>query len=411
MYPTLYHAVHSLLGLDLQWLKLVNTFGFFIALAFLAGARCLASELGRKHASGTLSVTRRLETPALPPAWLDIGLSCLVAFAFGFKIFGIASGEYTLQGGADTRRYMLSANGDFFGGLLAGIGWLVFKLRQRRQLGPVPNEAPEPVWVEIAPREHVLGLTGYAALGALIGAKLFHLLERPRAILELLERPSIGALFSGLTIYGGVIVGALFALLYCRRHALPFLHVCTSGLPGLMLGYAIGRLGCQLSGDGDWGIVSQGPLPGFDWLPPWFWAFDYPNNVMHAGVPLGSGAFAGYGTHLAPPVYPTPLYESLASLASFALLWSVRRRIERPLVMFGLYLVLNGAERFWIEKIRVNAGYDLFGRSVTQAEIISVLLFVAGVVLLLPPRKPARATAATPAIAAPEPTGAPEAGA
>ncbi len=405
MYPTLYHAVQSLLGLDLQWLKLVNTFGFFIALAFLAGMRCLALELDRKLADGTLAMTRRLETPARPPAALDIGLSCLVMFALGYKIFGIASGEYTLQGGADSRRYMLSANGDFVGGLLGAMGWLLFKLRERRKLGPAPKEQPEPVWVEVAPREHVLGLTGYVALGALIGAKIFHLLERPRAILELIERPSIGALFSGLTIYGGITGGALFALLYCRRHTLPFLHVCTAGLPGLMLGYAIGRLGCHVSGDGDWGIVSRGALPGFDWLPSWFWAFDYPNNVMHAGVPLPSGGFAGYGTHLVPPVYPTPLYESLVCGGSFAALWSVRRHV-RPLVMLGLYLVLNGLERFSIEKIRVNVAYDLFGRAVTQAEIISALLFVAGVALLLP-RKPARLT---PAIAAPGPARAPEAG-
>jgi phosphatidylglycerol---prolipoprotein diacylglyceryl transferase len=150
----------------------------------------------------------------------------------------------------------------------------------------------------------------------------------------------------------------------------------------LMLAYGIGRLGCHFSGDGDWGIPSTSPPPpALAWLPDWFWSYDYPNNVIGSGQ-LFAGGFPGYSTHLVPPVYPTPLYESLAAFALFALLWAVRKHITRPLVMFGLYMMVNGFERFWIEKIRVNATYELFGRAVTQAEIISVLMFVGGAVLI-----------------------------
>ena len=404
MYPTLYHAVHALLGLDLQVLKLVNTLGLMVILGAIAAGRCLISELERKHANGTIAATRRLETPAQPSLLVELGLPCLVAFAFGYKLFGIISGEFTLQGAADARRYMASASGDVVGGLLAGAGWAVLALRGRRRRAPEPRGSAQPIWVEVTPREHVRAIIGHAAVGGLLGGKLFHFLEHPRTFLQWLEHPSLGGLFSGHTFYGGVIVGTVFSLLYCRRKGLPLGAVCAAGLPGVILAYGVGRLGCQLSGDGDWGIVSQGPLPGFDWLPSWFWAYDYPNNVIHAGVPLASGAFPGYGTHLVPAVYPTPLYEALASVGSFAVLWILRRRIERPLSMVGLCLVLNGIERFCIETIRVNAAYDIFGRSVTQAEVIAVLLIAAGVASLLLARRAAPRSPASigPKLPAPE---------
>jgi prolipoprotein diacylglyceryltransferase len=201
--------------------------------------------------------------------------------------------------------------------------------------------------------------------------------------LEFFENPSFDAITAGLTIYGGLIVGALFVYGYCRRNKLPFAQMCDANAPGLMLAYGIGRLGCQLSGDGDWGIPSVADPPGvLAWLPSWFWSFDFPNNVIRQGVPMAQGGFPGYGTHLVPPVYPTPLYEVLAAFAIFGVLWYLRKRIQRPLMLFGIYMMLNGFERFWIEKIRVNSTYDLFGAAVTQAEIIAVVLFVAGAALV-----------------------------
>jgi prolipoprotein diacylglyceryltransferase len=171
-----------------------------------------------------------------------------------------------------------------------------------------------------------------------------------------------------------------------------------------MLAYGIGRLGCHFSGDGDWGIASTSPAPpAVAWLPDWFWAYDYPNNVIGSGVKMATGGFPGYGTHLVPPVYPTPLYESLAAFALFALLWGVRKHIQQPLVMFGLYMMVNGFERFWIEKIRVNATYEILGKTMTQAEIIAVLMFIGGAVLLVVQlkRAPLRSAAPPPAGAPP----------
>jgi len=392
MYPTLYHAFHDLLGVDLQILKLLNTFGFFVALAFLAAARCLASELGRRHAAGLIPVTRRRVEPPRATTLFDVLLSGAVAFVLGFKFFGVALGEHTLQGGADTQRYLLSSQGHMWAGLLCSVLWMGYRARELRSTSAAAKAATsqaaakaaaEPEFVEVTPVDHTMGITGAAALGGLIGAKVFHWLERPRTILEFFENPSFDAITAGLTIYGGLIVGGLFVYAYCRRNKLPFAQLCDANAPGLMLAYGIGRLGCQLSGDGDWGIPNLSEPPRvLAWLPSWLWSFDYPNNVIRQGVPMAEGGFPGYGTHLVPLVYPTPLYEVIAAFAIFGLLWYLRTRIQRPLMLFGIYLMLNGFERFWIEKIRVNATYDLFGVAVTQAEIIAVILFVAGAALV-----------------------------
>jgi prolipoprotein diacylglyceryltransferase len=394
MYPTLYHAVHDLLGLDLQLLKLINTFGFLVALAFLAAASCLSLELARRQAIGLIPITRRRVEPPRPTTPLDVLLSGALAFLLGYKVLGVALGEYSLQGGSDTQRYLLSTDGHLLGGIACGVAWMAFRFRELRasrvaleKSDKAPDtkrrKSSEPEFVEVPAQDHTMGITGAAMLGGLIGAKLFHFLERPSSIIEFFENPSLGSLFSGLTIYGGLIVGALFCYWYARRHGLPFAQLCDANAPGLILAYGIGRLGCHLSGDGDWGIPSNPERPSWiAWLPQWLWSYDYPNNVLSSGVRMPEGGYPGYGTHLVPSVYPTPLYETLAALAIFALLWSLRKRIERPLVLFGIYLMLNGFERFWIEKIRVNATYDLFGVVMTQAELIAVVMFVGGALLI-----------------------------
>jgi prolipoprotein diacylglyceryl transferase len=388
---------------DLQILKLINTFGFFVALAFLAAARTMASELERKHGLGLLESTRRPYEPPRPTTPLDLLISGLLAFVVGYKILGIMFAGETLQGGSDTQRYLLSTRGHLGAGIITGLAWMAFRYREIKASRTLQAEpVNEPEFVEVTPRDHTMGITGAAALGGLIGAKLFHFLERPRSIVEFFEHPSLSALFSGLTIYGGLILGTLFVYLYCRRHKLTFVHVADSVAPGLMLAYGIGRLGCHFSGDGDWGIPSTSPPPAaLSWLPQWFWSYDYPNNVINSGVHM-AGGYQGYSTHLVPPVYPTPLYESLAAFAIFAVLWNLRKHITRPLVLFGVYMMLNGFERFWIEKIRVNATYELFGRAMTQAEIIAVLMFVGGAVLIVVQRRAAPPVpAAAPTAAAP----------
>jgi phosphatidylglycerol:prolipoprotein diacylglycerol transferase len=152
--------------------------------------------------------------------------------------------------------------------------------------------------------------------------------------------------------------------------------------PGLMLAYAVGRIGCHVAGDGDWGIVNTHTKP-FSWLPNWMWAYNYPHNVNEAGVRIAGCLDTKYCNQLPQPVYPTPLYETIICLVLFLILWSLRKRLKIPGTLFAVYLMLNGLERFLIEKIRVNVRMHFLGLHPTQAEVVSLLLFISGLIIFV----------------------------
>ncbi|OPZ98819.1 MAG: Prolipoprotein diacylglyceryl transferase [Bacteroidetes bacterium ADurb.Bin408] len=184
--------------------------------------------------------------------------------------------------------------------------------------------------------------------------------------------------FSGLTFYGGLIVCTITLLWYGKKNGIPPLVFADAAAPAVMLGYAIGRIGCHVSGDGDWGIVNTMPMPQWlSFLPDWLWAYDYPHNVLNEGIHI-EGCMGKYCSVLENPVFPTPLYETLTCILFFLVLWAIRKRIKTHGLLFSIYLMLNGTERFFVEKIRVNEVYHIFGRNITQAEIISVILFLIG---------------------------------
>ncbi len=118
-------------------------------------------------------------------------------------------------------------------------------------------------------------------------------------------------------------------------------------------------------------------------MPSWFsrskvsghGIIPYQQNTV--GIPI-EGCDGRYCSALANPVFPTPLYEAFVCIALFFVLWSLRKHIKIPGTLFSLYLMFNGMERFFIEKIRVNNTYDIFGNKITQAEIIAVILFILG---------------------------------
>lgn len=206
-------------------------------------------------------------------------------------------------------------------------------------------------------------ITVLAVVLGIAGSKLFHILEN---LGEFFADP-LGMIFStgGLTFYGGLICAGLGIAWFVRKKGVPVGAVADALAPGLMLAYGIGRIGCHLAGDGDWGIVSDlSAKPG--WLPVFLWAETYPNNILGLHIPE-------------PGVYPTSIYEFVAGVLLFAALWGLRRHPYRNGWLFSLYLVFNGTERFLIEKIRVNNVFDLFGLDVTQAEVIATLIFLAGV--------------------------------
>ena len=206
-----------------------------------------------------------------------------------------------------------------------------------------------------------------ALVGGLVGARVDYLIQNWSDV----SGDLLGSIFSGagLVWLGGLIGGAAGVLLWGWWRGflgLRLLDLCT---PGLALGYAVGRVGCQLSGDGDYGIESDLP-----------WAMAYPEGT----VPTEE------------EVHPTPVYETLLMGFAALVLWHLRDRYK-PGVLFAIYLVIAGIERLLIEFIRRN---DEVALGLTQAQLVSVVMTAAGIAWLLRVRArgglaapPAQATA------------------
>lgn len=371
MYPTLYHALLDLTGLDLPFLRFLNSFGFFVALAFVFASWTLGLELRRKEVQGLLKPVMRKVTIGLPASPLELIISGLIGFLIGWK--GLHLVLNLTESTADPQAFLLSGQGNYLGGLALGalLAWQKWREKDKLKLAE-----PKVEEIRMEAHEHSGNITMVAALWGLIGAKLFHWLENPDEFLSFIKNPGGDGVFSGLTMYGGLILAGTMVIRYFRKNGIPAWHGADSAAPGVMLAYGIGRIGCQVSGDGDWGIVNLAPAPS--WIPSWLWSYSYPNNVNSVGIPFtGQPCFEGYCTVLPEPVYPTPLYETVVCVGFFFLLWGLRKRITTPGVIFFAFLLLNGIERFFIEKIRVNV---VFAGSWTQAEVISVMLVLAGVI-------------------------------
>jgi phosphatidylglycerol---prolipoprotein diacylglyceryl transferase len=342
MYPDLQHIAESIFNAPMpQWLGVIKTFGLFVAIAFLIASSVLVAELKRKEKEGLLTPERSIDK----------------------------TGEERL----------------------------------------------------VYPHQRAGNIVILALIGGIVGAKIFNAFETWQ---DFLKDP-VGNLFSGggLTFYGGLIVGGAIIIYYLRKHKIDFRHFADAIAPALMLAYGIGRLGCHFSGDGDWGIfnsayttiadgsIQKGSLtdfhqvlnqsagyftdnfgaldhvrslfaPGPSWLPHWFMANNYSHNVINEGIKL-TNCTGEYCSVLPVAVFPTSLYEAFVCTLLFGLLWSIRKRFTTPLHLFGLYLILNGMERFFIEKIRVNYKYDWGFLHPTQAEIISTVIVLTGISILL----------------------------
>ncbi len=190
-----------------------------------------------------------------------------------------------------------------------------------------------------------------ALLGGVIGARGYYLIQNYSTV----EHDLLGSIFSGsgLVWYGGAIGGAIGVLLWMRWRDAMQLQMFDMCATALALGYAIGRIGCQVSGDGDYGIRSSLP-----------WAMGYP----HGTVPTPPGV----------RVQPTPIYETVAMCLVAYLLWQLRDRV-RPGVVFALYLVLSGLERLLVEFIRRNA--EVWA-GLTAPQLESIVLMLVGLVWL-----------------------------
>lgn len=386
MYPNLYYAFKDLFGVEWTWLKLVNSFGFFVALSFIAAAYILTLELKRKSKQGLLTYTEEKVIVGKPATAGELLLNFLLGFLMGYKLIGAFIDRAAV---VDTQSYILSAQGNWPAGIILGLIFAAMKWREKNHVKlPQPEERTVRIW----PQDRVGDMVIYAAIFGFLGAKIFHNLEN---IDDLVKDP-VGSLisFSGLTFYGGLICATIAIWRYCGKHNMKQIHVADAIAPAMMLAYGVGRIGCQVAGDGDWGIVTTTPKP-FSWLPNWTWSYTYPHNVISEGVQI-PGCMGQYCAQLPQGVYPTPLYEIITCLLLFVFLWSIRKKIKTPGVLTAIYLIVNGVERFLVETIRVNTRYNFFGIRPTQAELISASLVISGVVLLIVlKRKQAAAKAIT----------------
>ena len=207
-----------------------------------------------------------------------------------------------------------------------------------------------------------------ALIGGLVGARVDYVIQNWSEVSDDL----LGSIFSGsgLVWLGGLVGGALGVIAWAWWRGFLGLRLLDLCAPGLALGYAVGRVGCQLSGDGDYGIESDLP-----------WAMAYPEGT----VPTDD------------EVHPTPVYETVAMGLTALVLWHLRDRF-RPGVLFALYLVIAGVERLLVEFIRRNEEVAL---GLTQAQLVSVVMAAAGVAWLVRARARGGLAAAPAEAAAP----------
>ena len=371
MFAKLSDLINYLFGIHIN--LPIQTYGFFVAMAFLTGAYIIWLELKRKEKEGVIYSQKKKIWKGKPASVQEMFLSGLFGFIIGYKVIGMVI-NYSFF--ADhPQEYILSWAGNWPGGLiLAAISvYSTYRRKQKQKL-----DSPVQVETIIHPYQLTGNILMVAAVFGILGAKLFDVIEH---IDQLIIDP-VGTLFSfsGLAFYGGFIVAAFAVIIYAERNKIAWPHICDTFAPAMILAYAVGRIGCQLSGDGCWGIENLEPKPEWlSFLPDWMWAFDYPHNVINEGFRIPSCA----GTHcyvLENPVYPTPFYETVMGSIIFIGLWSVRKMLRTPGYLFSIYLIFNGIERFTIEKIRVNIRHHFLGVEVTQAEIISVVLIFLGII-------------------------------
>ena len=418
MYPNLYYAFKDFFGVEWPALRFINSFGFFVAFAFLAAAYVLTQELRRRERLGLLQFTEMKIVVGRTATMSELVFNFILGFLLGYKILGLFLADKSVTD--DPQAFIFSTQGHLPAGLLLGGIFVFIKWWEKnKQKLAKPEERTIRIW----PRDRVGDMVILAAVFGFLGAKIFHNLENWNEF----WRSPIEALlsFSGLTFYGGLICATIAIIWYAKKHRIAVRHLADSIAPALMVAYAIGRIGCQVSGDGDWGILNSAYISspegkvvrsdsatfnktlaansaiymeqsgytsidqvqhkevvGASWLPTWMIAYNFPRNVINEGVTL-KDCSGQYCRQLPIPAFPTAFYETVICLLLTALLFFLRSRISIPGTIFAIYLVLNGLERFFIEKIRVNTQYDIAGFHPTQAEIISSFLILTGIILFV----------------------------
>lgn len=371
MFPQLSDLLDYLFGFGIE--LPIQTYGFFLALAFATAGVVLSMELKRKEKEGLLSARTISHKAHESLGWFQILFGALLSSLFAWKLIGIFI--YYNEFLTNPQLFLLSGKGSvyaFFIVLMISISWGIYTNYRAKK------KSQELIEETLHPYQFTWNILMIGLVFALIGSKLFDLFDNFDSFLK---NPVSSILsFSGLTFYGGFIVTVIALMLYMRVIKLDWKHVIDATAPAIMIGYAVGRLGCHFSGDGCWGIENTLTKPNL--IPQWLWASTYPGNVINAGIPI-PGCHGDHCLALGVPVFPTSLYESIAAFIAFAALWILRKHMKAPVTLFGVFLIINGVSRFLIEKIRINHKYNLLGVQLTQAEIISTVLVLMGIVIIV----------------------------
>ncbi len=364
MFPTVSSLLEYLFGLKTS--LIIPTFGFFVALAFVLSYLTFLSEFKRKEKEGVIKPFKKQIVEGASASLADYLEYGFLGFLIGFKVIG-AFVEMQVFSQAPLK-FILSLNGSWPAGLLVAILFICLIHWQKKQ---DQLEKPKQKEILLHPYQLMPKLIIWTAIWGFLGAKVFNLLE------NLPKYQTYGLVdfikYSGLTFLGGLTFGAISYLYIGYKNGMRLIDLADIGSPGMLVAYGVGRIGCQLSGDGDWGIVNHMAKP-FDWLPNWVWSFTFPHNVLNEGVYI-NGCSGNYCSALAQAVFPTSFYEVVLILSCFLLLWLFRRKLKVPGLIFCIYLLIMGLERFFIEMIRVNYRYDLLGMRLSEAQIVS-LIFV-----------------------------------
>jgi phosphatidylglycerol---prolipoprotein diacylglyceryl transferase len=429
MYPNLYYVFKDWFGIEWQWLKIFNTFGLFVALAFIVAAIVLSAELKRREKLGLLHPSGETITVGKPATLLELFFNGVIGFIFGAKLLGLI---FSRAPEVSPQHYLLSTEGSIIGGLLMAAILVAVKWNEKNKQ---KLKVPEKRLVRIWPHDRVGDIIILGLIFGILGAKLFDNFEH----WDVFMKDPIGQLFSvsGLTFYGGLILASIAICYFGYKKGIKISHLCDSASMALMIAYAVGRIGCQISGDGDWGVynsayisdangnvdvaapgdfdkmlqknasyflqgratdsskyattdrtypslneVPHQHIKGVSFLPKWMFGYSYPQNVNNDGIPM-PGVTEEHFSVLPSPVFPTPFYETVICSLLFLFLWSIRKKIKTPFVMFGIYLILNGCERFIVELVRVNKGYNVSGIVLSQAQEIAIGLIAVGILLMV----------------------------
>ena len=373
MYPDLSYFFNDLFGTNVDnWTSIFKTFGVFLAIALLSAAGLVRREMIRKEKEGLLPKIKIKRVDKGKMAIKEAIVNGLIGFFFGFKLPYIFMNFPAFK--ADPSGTIFSLSGSWIGGIIGGLALGAFYYYNgNHKAEPTTVDGEYLVW----PHQKLGDIMIVCAIVGVAGSRLFSLLENWS---DFVADP-MGQMFSGsgLTIYGGLICCFIFVPMYFRKIGLNTRHMMDVAAPAIMVGYAVGRMGCHFAGDGDWGIVNIAAQPSWWFLPDWVWAYDYPHNVIQQGVQM-TGCEGIYCTKLEQPVYPTPIYEITMSFIVLAILWVLRKRLKIAGMLFFIMLILNGIERFFIEGIRVNPRYDLLGMDWSLSQWIAIGFILTGIV-------------------------------